>query len=385
MKLIVMKKTIFALILPLVAVLACAQVFQAGNLYYSIAGGEATVLRVPTHDKKPYSGTVIIPNWVYYDGANYPVTAIADSAFWQSKVTELQVPNSVTRIGVSAFAHAQDLASITLPLGLKTLSTAMLAGTAIVNVAVPEGVDSIGGDAFESCSQLHTALLPSTLAYVGAHSFGNCHNLYELYCAALMPPATPDSTALIAPKGVDVVVPDYDAVDAYQDNAVWGNDSTFRVFPNEDISLTMSGKLEHHNDHYMRLRLGGNLAYKIYADDELVALTAAESYYVPILDHRVTYSIVPTTMMSDADVVQLDIAPATVENIEKMQETVPEIYVQDGLLYITGDNYGKWVRVYDMYGMLYYSRSATSGEIIDLPRNRVYVVMVGNYVKKVCL
>lgn len=135
----------------------------------------------------------------------------------------------------------------------------------------------------------------------------------------------------------------------------------------------------------MRLRLGGNLAYKIYADDELVALTAAESYYVPILDHRVTYSIVPTTMMSDADVVQLDIAPATVENIEKMQETVPEIYVQDGLLYITGDNYGKWVRVYDMYGMLYYSRSATSGEIIDLPRNRVYVVMVGNYVKKVCL
>ena len=43
------------------------------------------------------------------------------------------------------------------------------------------------------------------------------------------------------------------------------------------------------------------------------------------------------------------------------------------------------VRVFDMYGQLYYVRPSTSGEVIELPRNRVYIVMVGNYVKKILL
>jgi len=73
------------------------------------------VARVPAEKatNNPYKGVYIIPEQVYYDGANYQVTAIADSAFFQSKATEVQVPNTVTTIGECAFAYATDLANIT--------------------------------------------------------------------------------------------------------------------------------------------------------------------------------------------------------------------------------------------------------------------------------
>ena len=38
-----------------------------------------------------------------------------------------------------------------------------------------------------------------------------------------------------------------------------------------------------------------------------------------------------------------------------------------------------------MYGRLYYERPSVEGQVISLHRNKVYIVIVGNYVKKVFL
>ena len=376
--------------LPLLAALtfgsAHADTFNSGALYFETTSDtEVAVAPVPA-GKAPYEGVVIIPEQVFYNGVNYTVSAIADSAFYQSQVTGVQVPNTVTAIGVSAFAYVETLANITLPLHLNSVSQTMLAGTTVTNVAVPEGVQTVGVGAFQSCAQLHTVLLPSTLSLIDAYGFNNCHNLYEMYCAAPTPPKASGWAIFIGLSNIDVIVPDEEAVTAYQANTVWGDSATFNFFPDEPISITMTNELDSYDAHYMRLNLGNNLAYKIYANDELIALTAADYYYVPITARSVTYTIVPTTMMSDADPVDVTVAPSAVENIEEdLAEPEPLIFARDGQLYIQGDNYGKMVRVFDMYGQLYYARPSTSGEVIELPRNRVYIVMVGNYVKKILL
>ena len=94
---------------------AQASTFESGGIYYATTGaGTVAVARVPAEKavNEPYKGVYIIPEQVYYDGVNYQVTAIADSAFFQSKATEVQVPNTVTSMGECAFAYATDLTSV---------------------------------------------------------------------------------------------------------------------------------------------------------------------------------------------------------------------------------------------------------------------------------
>ena len=64
-------------------------------------------------------------------------------------------------------------------------------------------------------------------------------------------------------------------------------------------------------------------------------------------------------------------------------EPEPIIVAHFGTIYIYGDTYKRWTSVWDMSGRLYYKRISSDSQVIDLPRNRVYIVKVGNYVKKI--
>ena len=61
-----------------------------------------------------YSGSVIIPETVTYNGATYSVTSIGDRAFVNcSSLTSVTIPNSVTSIGYRAFINCSSLTSVT--------------------------------------------------------------------------------------------------------------------------------------------------------------------------------------------------------------------------------------------------------------------------------
>lgn len=365
---------------------AVAQEFEAGGLRYNvISDNQVEVAPAVVNGTNNYNGVVLIPETVNYAGSNYTVSNIAIEAFAHSSVTEVQIPNSVTTIGESAFAYAENLRSITLPVGLKTVSKTMLAGTAIENIAVPEGVTTIGYGAFQSCLQLRTVMLPSTLTLIDAYGFNNCHNLFEIYCAAPNPPKASGWAIFIGLSGIDVILPDDDAVDAYSKNAVWGDSETFSLWTNEEISISMTLNGEMYRDNWMKVALGDNLAYRIYGEDgEEMALTAADHYYFPITNHAVTYVVVPTNMIQDCDS-QFEITVGTTPVREVVEEEHPNIHTIDGTIYISGDNHGKWTTIYDAYGNLWYQRPSINNVISDLPRNRVYIVIVGNYVKKIFL
>lgn len=372
--------------MSLVAMVASAQQFEAAGLHYNvISDDEVEVAKAWVDGASLYSGVVLIPETVNYGGSNYTVSSIATGAFERSGVTEVQIPNSVTTIGESAFAYAESLRSITLPLHLKEVSKTMLAGTAIENIAVPEGVKTIGYGAFQSCMQLRTVMLPSTLTLIDAYGFNNCQNLFEIYCAAPLPPKASGWAIFIGLSGIDVILPDDAAVEAYAANAVWGDSETFSLWTNEEISISMSLSGTQFRNNWMKVELGNNLAYRIYGEDgEEMALTAADNYYFPIPDHKVDFVVVPTNMIQDCEE-QFDIAIGTTPVREVTEENHPNIHVIDGTIYISGDNHGKWTTVYDAYGVLYYQRPSINNVIGNLPRGRVYIVIVGDYVKKVAL
>ena len=364
--------------------------FESGGIVYSFTGRgfEVAVDQNIINGINSYSGIYIIPSTVNFEGTNYNVTAIADRAFAESNVTEVVIPNSVKELGEGAFANAYDLQSVTLPLYIDQIPAECFAGTAIVNIAVPEGVIEVETKAFKDCEMLHTVMLPSSLNYIGSEAFGDCHNLYEIYCSSPVPPIVEGADAFDGVNNVDLVLADYETVDFYLDDPAWGSEEIFTMFPDEDITTLIEYSEDVFNQDWKRVNVGNHLAYKVFDEnDELVALTAADNLYLPALDHDATYSIVATTIMGDSDPIYLTVEKTT--GIDEFiddafpPEPEPIIIARQGTLYVYGDNYRRLLSVWDMAGRLYYVRMSSDAQVIDLPRNRVYIVKLGDYVKKV--
>ena len=386
-----MKRILFDILL-LIAFLsggfstASAQDIEANGIYYNIISDTQVEVAPAFYDGvNHYEGCIILPERVYCDGVNYEVAAIAPRAFWRSAVTEVQIPNSVTMIGDAAFADAEDLANITLPLGLKAVSRYMLAGTAVTHVALPEGVVSIGQSAFEDCSYLRTIFLPASLRYIGESAFGYCSILNEVYSDAATPPLTMGDDTFEGCGNIHVMLADGATTSRYQNDAVWGNEDLFTIWIDEGLAVMPTMQQENLGENWTALTLGNSLAYKIYSSDGyLIAMTAADRYFLPIGAQSTEYLVVPTTLMYDEEDLELvaTAEPAAIEEVEEEPEIELNIVGIDGTIYIQGDTHGLWTFIYDVYGNLWYERPAVNNWI-SLPGPRVYIVRVGNTVRKV--
>ena len=370
--------------------MAQAQDIEAAGIFYNIISDTQVEVTSAWHNGiNRYQGCIILPEKVYCDGVNYEVAAIAPRAFWQSHVTEIQIPNSITRIGDAAFADAEDLYSITLPLGLKVVSDYMLAGTDVRHVVLPEGVTDIGTGAFEDCSALETLFLPATLLTVGDKAFRYCNNLREIYSDATTPPLVMDDNAFEGCYGVQVMLPDATTTWSYDGDPLWGDEEAFSLWVDQGLAVTPVMQQESLGGNWTALSLDGGLAYKIYGPDGyLTAITAADRYFLPIGALSTDYLVVPTTLMYDDEDRQL-IATAEPDAIEEIGEEHPEGNISivgiDGTIYIEGDTRGLWTYVYDVYGNLWYKRQYDRNWISELPGQRMYIVKVGNTVRKVIL
>ena len=85
-------------------------------------------------------GAVMIPDTI--DGL--PVTGIGNSAFFESALTAVVIPNSVTSIGSSAFSLCGQLAEVTIGNSVTNIGDRAFSGCAsLTRIVVPDSVVSI--------------------------------------------------------------------------------------------------------------------------------------------------------------------------------------------------------------------------------------------------
>ena len=177
----IMKKIYLLLILFAAGVSMKAQTLMSGGLTYRLESD--TTVAVTRPQAGSYSGAVMIPTRVNFDGENLSVTAIDSAAFAGSAVTHVVVPNGVTRIGPRAFADATDLQGVTLPATLSSIEAETFKGSGLSSLAVPEGVTRIGERALADCGNLRWLFLPESLVAVGTEAFDYCLGLSEIHLA----------------------------------------------------------------------------------------------------------------------------------------------------------------------------------------------------------
>ena len=148
-----------------------------------------------------------IKNYVISEGITY----IGRFAFGGcSALTEINWPSTLEGVGDYLFYGCNDLETVTLP-KVERIHEAMLKGSCVKHVIVPEGVKRIDELAFRRLYQLETVVLPESLEEIGLGAFMSCTKLRSInipegvkkiddltfeYCIALEDITIPETTDL---------------------------------------------------------------------------------------------------------------------------------------------------------------------------------------------
>ena len=126
-----------------------------------------------------YSGSVIIPETVTYNGTTYSVTSIGVVAFYNcSSLTSVTISNSVTRIGESAFEGCSSLTSVTIGESVTSIGDdAFYNCSSLTSITIPNSVTSIGNSAFAYCSSLTSVTIGESVTSIGDDAFYYCYSL----------------------------------------------------------------------------------------------------------------------------------------------------------------------------------------------------------------
>ncbi|MBR6022468.1 MAG: leucine-rich repeat domain-containing protein, partial [Kiritimatiellae bacterium] len=158
---------------------------------YTVDGGNATVTGA-----NPAEGNLVIPATL----GDATVTAIAKEAFSGcSGLTGVELPAGLARIGKEAFAGCTNLSAVHISdlaawCGIDFWNAyanplfyahrLYLDGAELTELAIPDGVASIGYCAFFGCSGLSSVTIPDSVTEIGASAFKNCPSLASVAIGA---------------------------------------------------------------------------------------------------------------------------------------------------------------------------------------------------------
>ena len=112
------------------------------------------------------------------DFGNYP----SDIEFFNSSVGEIILPEGLTTIGENAFWGFTALERINIPSTVETIGNGALSGTKIREIVIPGSVRSIGNGAFDRCLQLSSISFENSSGglKLGDDVFASCNSLAEI-------------------------------------------------------------------------------------------------------------------------------------------------------------------------------------------------------------
>lgn len=176
--------------LPMVAQNAGDE-FEFDGLHYSILDATKQTIRVVSKRKfkqdtegtenKEYayentlSGILDFTKPVIYKDKGWRVTEIGERALQRENITEVKLPEGITKIGYKAFFQTKSLQKINFPKSLRAIEQQAFYGSGLTEVNIP-GATAIGNAAFLSCTKMTKLTIPN-VTFLGTMCFRHCSQL----------------------------------------------------------------------------------------------------------------------------------------------------------------------------------------------------------------
>ena len=107
-----------------------------------------------------------------------PVTEIGDRAFLNRDFKKVTLPDSITRIGESAFGACWNLRRVEIPEGVVEIGKNAFASSYYLHsVTISDSVKIIGEGAFRNCDNLEVVNLGNGVEIIGEYAFEDCTRL----------------------------------------------------------------------------------------------------------------------------------------------------------------------------------------------------------------
>lgn len=106
------------------------------------------------------------------------VTGVGEEAFSYTSVKTAELPDTLKRIGMSAFSWCSSLEGIEIPDSVETVGS--YAFSTCVNLRkakLPNGLERVGSGMFEDCYELWNVEIPASVTAIGEDAFSGCSSL----------------------------------------------------------------------------------------------------------------------------------------------------------------------------------------------------------------
>ncbi|MBR1447713.1 MAG: leucine-rich repeat domain-containing protein [Prevotella sp.] len=162
------------MLLSLSASAFSGEVVIDGINYYILTKGQTAEVRSKNYS---YSGDIVIPESVEYEGVTCDVVSIGSQAFSSCKITSVAIGSKVKDIGNDAFSSCANLTTVKLGNSVETIgNNAFSECRALTDIVIPNTVKTIGSRAFQSCA--FTGInIPNSVTSIDRYAFQNCKNL----------------------------------------------------------------------------------------------------------------------------------------------------------------------------------------------------------------
>ena len=157
-------------------------------------------------------------------------------------MTSVEIPNSVTSIGNSAFSYCWGLTSVTIGNSVTSIGESAFCNCYdLTSVTIPNSVTKIGKNTFKECNSLKSVTLGYSLSIIGNNAFKNCSSITKVES---MNPTAPTMTETVFDSNVydnaQLVIPPK-ASASYQNATGWSKFTNMSAGYNVEVDYSSTG------------------------------------------------------------------------------------------------------------------------------------------------
>ena len=136
------------------------------------------------------------------------ISWLCDYAFKDAALTNVHIPDSVTKLGIGVFEGNASLKSVRLPNGMTDIPDEMFANcSGLVRIEMPDSLSTVGASAFRNCSSLKEVGWSKSIDILKESSFYNCDAIENVLIPSTVTQI--DSRAFYDCDGLtDITIPD---------------------------------------------------------------------------------------------------------------------------------------------------------------------------------